>query len=209
MKIKQFLSQRLIESRLKVPQERGVLYRLRYCFLLLAFYPCALVSHIRLNLNTLLQEIYTLFWHIEVRRKASDYFSVIRSYSACSPTQRLFWSRYSRARSACISEMASKYPKASPVSIQLLLEGWDAGEKWASQVHSPGSCTEQSASNIPTLPCAKYIPARTDATLDRLDSVTKYRGSTQDGKRSRRILPRIRLKFQTDPLPGRHHACFQ
>jgi hypothetical protein len=159
MQIKQFLSQRLIDSRLKAGQERGVLYRLRYGFLLLAFYPCALVSHIHLNLNILVQEIHILFWHIEVRRKALDYFSVIRSYSACSPTQCLFWSRYSRARSACISEMASKYPKASPVSVQLLLEGWDTVEKWASQLYSPGSCTEQSASNIPTLPCAKYTPA--------------------------------------------------
>lgn len=142
MKLKEFLSQRLIESHLKVAQERGVLYRLRYCFLLLAFYPCALVSHVRLNLNTLLPEIHTLFWHIEVRRKALDYFPVVRSYSACSPIQRLFWSSYSLARSACISEMASKYPKAGPVSVQFFLEGWDAGEKWASQAYNSDSCTE-------------------------------------------------------------------
>jgi hypothetical protein len=64
-------------------------------------------------------------------------------------TQHLVPCTRTQARSACISEMASKRPWATVVDLEILLEGWDMGEKWGrSQGVGWDSCTERAASNI-------------------------------------------------------------
>lgn len=148
MKIKKSYSQRLIESRVGVPQRRGPLRIVHRCFLLVAYYPYLFLSWLYRNLSILSQEICSLFGRIAVQRKGLNYFPVTRSYSSCSPSQRPFLNSYNRARSACISEMASNHPWSTRVDLQLFLEGWDKGEMWATQIYSRDSCTAQSVASI-------------------------------------------------------------
>lgn len=147
MRIKQSIERTLTQARIEVPRPNGLLHKLRYCFLFLAFYPVAFLSWSHRILNIISQEICSLFGRIEVQYKELDYIPVTRSYLSCSPTQRPFLNSYNHARSACISEMAANHPWATRVDLQLFLEGWDKGEKWASQTYSQDSCTAQSAAN--------------------------------------------------------------
>jgi len=157
-----FLRRALFELQVRGLREDDLLYRLQYGFLQLTVQGFVIASSLCRNLSILLQEIRTLVWHIQVQHKAFHYFQVIPSYSSCSPTQRRFWNSYNRARSACISEMVSKYPKASRVDLQLFLEGWDEGEKWAFQMCNLASCTEQLVANTQDQPlvemgaCSSY-----------------------------------------------------
>jgi hypothetical protein len=77
-------------------------------------------------------------------------------------TQHLAPCTRTQARSACILEMAAKYPWATLVDLDLLLEGWDKGEKWVRNQGGDsclGSCTEQLASSNPETTFAEYTPA--------------------------------------------------
>jgi hypothetical protein len=158
MRVKKSYSQMLIESHVKALQDRGLLHKLRYRCPVLAFYPYVFLSWSRRNINIVSQEVYSLFGRIGVRYRGLNCVQVTRSYSETTPTQRPFWSIHNHARSACILEMASKRPWATLVDLELFLEGWDMGEKWAFQKDSSGFCIAQQVSNNPTGSCGDYTP---------------------------------------------------
>lgn len=152
----------LIEQRGPETKRLGFLDIVRYCFLTPVVYLYLAWSWICQNLNILLQETRSLFGRIQVRRKGLNYVPVTRSYSGSLPTQRPFLNSYNQARSACISEMVSNRPWASLVDFQLFLEGWDKGEKWASQEDNRGFYTEQSVAG--SYPYAEYTPESPTST---------------------------------------------
>jgi hypothetical protein len=140
---------------------KGLLERVYFrmwpsCFHTPIVYVLLLVSDLRRSLNILLSETYSLVGRIRFRHATLNFCQVTHSYSSSSPTERLTLNSYNHARSACISEMATRYPWASLVDLRLVLEGWDRGEKWASQTYNPGSCSEQLVSG--TSPFGEYIP---------------------------------------------------
>jgi len=149
MEAKKSYSQRLTESRVGVPQERGLFHMLHRYILSLTIYPCVFLFWLSPKIEIVLQEIYSLFGRIAVRCKGPNYFAVIHAYSDCSPIQRQFWSSYSQARSACIREMVSNHPWATPVDVQAFLESWDMGEKWACEMldRNSKSCSTEMVAN--------------------------------------------------------------
>ena len=135
------------KPQLEVPQENDPSHKLRLEPRTLKVYLYVFRSWLRRTLNILQQEIHSFFLRIPARYREPNYFPVTRSYSSCSPIQRRFLSSYNRARSACISKMASNHPWATRADLRLFLDGWDMGEKWASQTYNPESCTEQLVAN--------------------------------------------------------------
>ena len=143
----QSIQKALTNSLVGVPQANGLFHKLLRCCPTPAAYLCGLCFWLCRTRDILSQEIRSLFRRIAARYREPNYLPVGRSYSNCSPIQRLFLNSYNHARSACISEMAANHPWANRGDLQILLEGWDKGEKWAIQTYSPESCIGQSAAN--------------------------------------------------------------
>lgn len=143
----QSIQRALTTARVGVPREDGCFHKLHLRCLTLAVHPCLFYSWLCRTTDIVSQELRSLVQRISARCKEPNYFPVTRSYSSCSPTQRQFLNSYNRARSACISEMASNHPGATRADLRLFLEGWDKGEKWATQTYSPESCIAQSVAN--------------------------------------------------------------
>ena len=84
-----------------------------------------------------LSEARSFLGHISVRRKTYGFVPIglpgEPHPSRCRPGD----SR-SLARTIGIREMLSSRVWASPVDLQIFLEGWDKGEMWASRKHNQG-----------------------------------------------------------------------
>ena len=110
------------------------------------------------NLDICVQEIRSLFGRIEVRCKGLNYIEVTRSYSEMTPNELPFLDMYNHSRSACISKMAANHPWATVVDLEIILEGWDMGEKWFSHKNNLEFCTSQLVANNPVRSQNDYIP---------------------------------------------------
>ena len=139
----QSIQKTLTNSLVGVPQADGLFHKLLRRCPTPVIYLCAFCSWLNRTLNIVSQETRSLFQRIAARYKEPNYFPVTHSYSNCSPTQRPFLNSYNHARSACISEMVSNHPWATRAGLRLFLEGWDKGEKWATQTYNPESYIER------------------------------------------------------------------
>ena len=120
-------------------REGGLLCTARYCILWLFFYPYLAALWIRQLQRELLQESRSFCGRIGVVRGGMRYVEVGRGWEM-TPTGHLVSCTRTRARTSDIQQMLSSRPWASLVDLQIFLEGWDRGERWASQEHILDSC---------------------------------------------------------------------
>jgi hypothetical protein len=156
MRIRQSIQWAYVESRLRASQDRDLFHTSRRRFLCLANYSCALLSCIHRNLNIVSQEICSLFGRIGVRYRGLDFVPVTRCYSMTPPIERPFLDSYNQSRISCIREMAANHPWATRVDLRVFLEGWDMGEKWASQKYNPEFCNSHMVASIRIEPYQDY-----------------------------------------------------
>jgi hypothetical protein len=127
-----FRQQFFFEESLGVKAHRDPLGMLLFCWHSLALYPYRLGIWLQQHLNILLQEIRSLLGRISIRTQENHCVVVGPGWERCA-TQHLVPCTRTQARSSCISQLLSKYPWATLVDVEILLVGWDMGEKWAVQ----------------------------------------------------------------------------
>jgi hypothetical protein len=108
------------------------------------FAPRLFCAWIVARLHELLSEARSLVGRMKTRRERQHYLVTVGPAWVTDPTQRLVPCTRTRARTTDIQEMLSNRPWASLVDLEIFLEGWDRGEKWASQECNSESRNAQS-----------------------------------------------------------------
>ena len=152
----QFRQQFFYEEHEGVRVHRNLRGILLFGFHSLVLYPYLSWKWLVEFLHIVLQETHSLFGRISVRMRQDCHVLLGSAYENLA-TEHLVPCRRAQARSACISKLAAKRPWATMVDLEILLEGWDMGEAYASPHDNPAFCSGHMASS--TQASADYIPS--------------------------------------------------
>jgi hypothetical protein len=117
----------------------GLFHILLYCYHWLVFRAKSFLGFLSQRICELIQGIRSLGLHICVRCGGTS-FVPIGCWCQRLPNGYLVPCKHTHARTADIREIFADRG-ASLVDLQIFLEGWDRGEKWASQEDSRDSCS--------------------------------------------------------------------